>query len=107
MKTETASASKVPQEIINALGLGTIGLLGLLYVAVLILVRAWCITKLWAWFVVPLGLPALGLLAAIGLTMTISVVMGLDRLEQKKTVIQCIVGHLACVGFGWCIHFFM
>ena len=75
------TAQKVPQEIINALGLGTIGILGLLYVAVLILVRAWCITKLWAWFVVPMGLPAIGLLAAIGLTMTISVVMGSAAIE--------------------------
>ena len=106
---KTATAQKVPDEILKAVGLGSLGLLGLLYVAILILVRAWCISKLWLWFIVPMVPFAgpLSLLGAIGLTMTLSVVLGLDRLEQKKTVLQCIVGNLACVGLGWCIHYFM
>jgi hypothetical protein len=96
------------QEIVEALGLGTLGLMGILYVVLAIVVRAWCITKLWLWFVVPLGVPALGILAAIGLTMTLSVLLGLHRLKgESETVLKAIAGYLMATGFAWCIHYFM
>jgi hypothetical protein len=106
MKTATAMKD-VPQEALAALGMSTLGVMGLLYVVLLIIVRACCLTKLWAWFVVPLGLPALGILAAIGLTMTLSVLLGLHRLESKITVLQSLCGVLMTTGLGWCIHLFM
>ncbi len=106
MKTAT-SAPKVPEEVLKALGLSALGLLGLLYYVVLVALRGWCISKLWLWFIVPLGVPAIGVLWAIGLAMTVSVVGALDRIESSKTCIQGIIGTLMAAGIGWMIHCFM
>jgi len=107
----TATSAKKPDPnmdaIIKATGLGTLSLMGVLYVVLLIAIRGWCITKLWLWFVVPLGFPGLGILGAIGLTMTISVMLGLERLKGTATVLQGIVGVLMATGMAWCIHYFM
>lgn len=95
------------QAVVNALGLGSLGILGLLYVVALIVLRAWCITKMWLWFVVPLGVPAIGIAGAIGLVMTVSVALALDRLPSNKTVFQGVVGTLVATGFAWCVHLFL
>ena len=81
--------------------------MGLLYCVLTIIVRGWCMTKLWLWFVVPLGVPALGILAAIGLTITLSVLFGLQRLKQTDTPLQAVVGTLVATGVGYLIHYFM
>src|SRR5208337_3762677 len=106
MNTAT-SAPQVPQKVLEALGLGTLGCLGLLYVALLIVVRGWCIAKLWLWFVVPLGIPAIGILGAIGLTATVTIALGLNTIERKGTVLSTLFSILLATGFGWIVHCFM
>src|SRR5208282_612969 len=106
MKTAT-SASKVPEEVLKALGLSTLGLLGLLYVALLIVVRGWCIAKLWLWFVVPLGIPAIGVLGAIGLTATVTIALGLNTIKRKGTVLSTLFSTLLATGMLWVVHYFM
>ena len=106
MKTAT-SAPQVPQKVLEALGLGTLGCLGLLYVALLIVVRGWCIAKLWLWFVVPFGIPAIGVLGAIGLTATVTIALGLNTIERKGTVLSALSGTLLATGMLWVVHYFM
>ncbi len=72
-----------------------------------ILVRSWCVSKLWAWFVVPLGVPGVGVLGAIGLTVTASVLLGLDRLEAKQSPWKSVGLTLFATALAWGIHCFM
>jgi hypothetical protein len=94
-------------EAIVAAGVGAITFTSILMLAVAVVVRAWCVTKLWLWFVVPLGLPPIGILAAIGLTLALVVLLGLHRLEGKCNVWQSVAGALASTTLGWLIHLWM
>jgi hypothetical protein len=108
MKTATAmKAPKPSDEAVKALGECTLGVLGVLYVIGLLLVRSWCLTKLWAWFVVPLGVIPVGILGAIGLTVTASVMLGLDRLEAKQSAWRNLWLTLLTTVVAWGIHLFM
>ena len=98
---------KPDKKVLEALGLSTLGLLGLLYIVVLAVVRGWCISKLWLWFVVPLGVPAIGVLWAIGLTATVTLALGLNTLERKVTMVQALFGTLLATGMLWCVHLYM
>jgi hypothetical protein len=50
---------------------------------VLILYRAWCLSLMWLWFVVPLGVRELALYQAVGI-MFIAVVVRNSRIEISK-----------------------
>lgn len=79
----------------------------------LVLLEGWVLTKLWAWFVVPVfGLPSLGILAAAG----IALVAGLlthqdadcespkrDREEKVARMVVLLYKPLAWLFFGWVI----
>ncbi len=108
MITKTAKAAAAPnEEAEKAIGKMAIGLLGLCYVICLVLVRSWCLSKLWAWFVVPLGVASISVLGAIGLTVTASVMLGLDRLESKQSAWRNLWMTLLTTAIAWGIHYLM
>jgi len=80
--------------------------------------RGWVMTKLWAWFVVPVfGLPALGLAAAIGLSLTIGffTYQYSDTVQEKRKGYAATAYPLGVVflypavllGIGWIVTLFM
>jgi len=92
-------------------------IIGLIFFGVVI--RGWALSTLWAWFLVPIGLPAIGIATALG----ISVIIGLftvhlnhDKIKVDKssnsdvlTIIltKAIGGPLMSVFLGWIITLFM
>jgi hypothetical protein len=79
--------------------------------------RAFVFIKLWAWFAIPIfGLPALGLAAAMGLSILIGFLVVSAPMNDKKHEYGEIIAHQVVTGtllplfallFGWVIHFFM
>lgn len=74
--------------------------------------RAYVIARLWAWFVVPLGLPAIGVVPAYGLTLVAGVLGGgiyraatSKAVEDDSDAIGRIFGTAVLTGaallFGW------
>lgn len=91
--------------------------IGLVFFGVVI--RGWALSTLWAWFLVPIGLPAIGIATALG----ISVIIGLftvhlnnDKIKVDKNsssdmigtiIAKAIGGPLVSVFIGWIITLFM
>lgn len=94
-----ASASNQPVE--NFLGcLGFIS-----FLVIFAVIRGFLLTTLWAWFIVPLGQPALTIPLAIG----ISLIVGFFNITKKETVEW---GHVIAQPFvifflAWITHFFV
>jgi hypothetical protein len=73
-------------------------------ILLLIIQQAWAISVLWGWFIVPLGLPAIGIAAAIGISTTMSAMRG--RLkgpddEGWKTIAKSVLQPWFCLAIGW------
>ena len=78
--------------------------------------RAWALAVMWAWFVVPLGVPSIGWAHAFGLATTVGIFMS-RRGETKQdedddhpvatAMVASLLGPVAVVGMGWCAHAFM
>ena len=74
-----------------------------------LLVRGLVLVDLWAWFVVPLGAPAIGALHALGISLLIQFVVvdvGAAR-SGAVTAIANVVLACAVWVMGWAIHMVM
>lgn len=68
------------------------------------------IMLMWNWFVVPLGLPAIGLIHALGLDMLVSFVIttSVPKITHFwDRWISAVLFALLTLLFGWVFHFFM
>lgn len=87
------------------------GLIALIVlIAPISLYYAWAASHLWAWFMVPLGLPVLGILQIWGVTLTLSMLrpkIKADKTEHdwSTTMVSIILGPLFALGFGYAIKF--
>lgn len=85
-----------------------------LILPLLIAEQGWAISTLWAWFLVPLGAPAIGIAAAAGIAVTISAIrMKGARNEPERTTRQSIeylvglfIAPVMYVGVGWVVTHF-
>ena len=74
--------------------------------AFVVILRGWVLTQLWAWFVTPtLGLPALGVAAAIGLSLIVGHFSGSGSSESDpdfgKILLKGIFQAVFFLFFGW------
>ena len=92
--------------------------IGALVVAVLMLIpimvlRAWALVTLWAWFAVPgLGAPALTYPIALGLSLIVGMFRDKNGAKDKEKgafeqVAGMVIESLMAVGLGWIIKGFM
>ena len=63
------------------LGLGFLGFVGIL---VAVAITAFTIQTMWAWFIVPLGVKAIGMAHAYGLSLMCSVFLGIRGLPDSN-----------------------
>jgi hypothetical protein len=73
-------------------------------ILLLIIQQAWAISVLWGWFIVPLGLPAIGIAAAIGISTTMSAMRGRRKGpddEGWKTIAKSVLQPWFCLAIGW------
>lgn len=79
--------------------------------------NAWALTSLWAWFIVPFGLPPIGMAWAMGLSTLASLLRGI-RQEPKTegaealkrlgmAYLNAALLPLICLLVGWIAHSFM
>ena len=89
-----------------------------LAVPVLVLLNAWALAWLWAWFVVPLGMPMLTMAHLLGLgslvssiTSASSGIAGLQRDKSQEAQIRVLATTfgrpLMAVGLGYVLHWIM
>lgn len=75
-----------------------------------ILLRGFVIYKLWGWFIVPLGMQAVGILHAYGISLFVGVLMpqisGKDG-DSKDGSKKIILTPLLFLFFGWLVHLCM
>ena len=78
-----------------------------------VVARAWALSTLWAWFVVPLGVVPIGWAHSFGLAVTVGMLTnsggsgrGGDR-SAAKTVAAALLVPAFAVFFGWCALGFM
>ena len=95
------------------------GSIGLVFAA--ILVRAWVLTELWGWFIVPtFGVAAINMPVALGISLTVALFtqhLQHDKTEENPpTTVAGILGHILGKAifaplitwvFGWIIQSFM
>ena len=78
--------------------LGCLGLIGLLIVESVL--RGWVLTYLWGWFLVPLGLPPIGIAHAIGVALLVGMITHQSQPDcespsrEVSEHIGRVVGHL-------------
>ena len=97
-------------DIINGLIIFLCGIiLGLLLVAMVALVRAFVLIRLWAWFIVPtFQLPILNYPYAIGLSLVIGLfTIGIKTEEGKKIWVYAILGPFLTLFMGWIVKMFI
>lgn len=73
-------------------------------VVLLAIQQAWAISVLWGWFIVPLGLPAIGIAAAIGVSVTVSALRGRrgrPKDDEKWALAKSAVQPWFCLAVGW------
>lgn len=96
------------------------GLIGILGAAINVFWGGFVIARLWAWFVMPLGAPFIGVLHAAGLVLLFQLAMGTRGIElrillgeitpkqrSQMVVVQAILAAVApAIGLlmGWLIH---
>jgi hypothetical protein len=86
------------------------GLIALVVFALLFAVEPFVAKTLWAWFVAPLGLPALDWSSAAGINLILNIWLG-PRVTTKQSDDENLMalgnqlGRVALAfGLGWCIH---
>jgi hypothetical protein len=84
-----------------------VGFVGL--IAVISLLNAFVLIKMWSWFIVPLfHLPTLNVPFAIGLALTIGLFKnGSATKEGKAYWFLIFIGPFITLFFGWIIHMFI
>jgi uncharacterized membrane protein SpoIIM required for sporulation len=74
-------------------------------IGLLLVEQGWAISTLWGWFVVPLGAPAIGIAAAIGLAATVAVIRPRRSKPSEnkgwKEFAIPVMQPLVCVAIGW------
>ena len=82
-----------------------------LLVAASAVLRGFVLSVLWGWFVVPLGVPDIGIAWSIGLAALISMITHQDvKTEDRELGVAigiAIATPLMCLLFGWIAHSFM
>lgn len=83
----------------------------LAYIAFMIVLRGWVISVLWAWFMVPLGLPDIGVAAAVGLSCLMAVFLptpaqmkNKEAEDRVQTMIYPFVSWVLALAIGWVAH---
>lgn len=90
------------------------GCLGMFLASILMMVigtlmNGWALSILWKWFVIPIfGLPALSIIQAIGISMTVGLLISRSSADNsKKEWTEIVGGYIAypvlAVGIGWII----
>lgn len=82
---------------------------GILLLGVLVMWRAFALTYLWTWFIVPFGLPEIGLWHAAGISTIISYLTyeGAKQEDGWTPVTQAFVYPLFALIFGYIYHTLM
>lgn len=73
-------------------------------VVLLAIQQAWAISVLWGWFIVPLGLPAIGIAAAVGVSVTVSALRGRrgrSSDDGKWALAKAALQPWFCLAVGW------
>lgn len=73
-------------------------------VVLLVIQQAWAISVLWGWFIVPLGLPAIGIASAVGISVTLSAMRGRRKGpddEGWKAIAGSALQPWFCLAIGW------
>lgn len=68
-----------------------------------IVFRAWVLTILWAWFIVPFGIPALTITTALGISLIVGMFtahLQTKPAEKGSKDIPTLVGQVASQAFG-------
>lgn len=80
------------------------------YVAAAVLFRGWVISVMWTWFVVPFGLPSIGVVWAIGLSCMVGMFItspasakSSDDEVISKMLMPFVTGFIALL-IGWIVH---
>jgi putative flippase GtrA len=84
-------------------------------IAAFAMLRGWTVSILWEWFLVPLGLPALGIAHAIGISLAVAFLTHQtdtkkDDRESQEAGLQIFTQVLTCLGtlgVGWIVMKFM
>lgn len=90
------------------------GVLGLIVLVFLeFLLKGWVLSVMWLWFMVPFGLPAIGIAWSVGVAMIVGVMAKQTDYKQDdrptdwdKVVIAYIVPFVI-LGIAWIVHQFM
>ena len=85
---------------------------GFLLIGVLAVWRAFALTYLWQWFIVPLGVPAIGLWHAAGISIIVAYLTYENAAKDKEDGVSTALamGFLMpafALFFGWLYHTFM
>lgn len=78
--------------------------LAIALVVLLVIQQAWAISVLWGWFIVPLGLPVIGTAAAVGISVTVSVIRGRRKgpdEEGWRAITMSALQPWFCLAIGW------
>jgi MFS family permease len=96
--------------------LAGVALLGFLFVGVLIIgsiIRGWALSYLWEWFIVPFGLPTLGIAHAIGISMVVAFLThelnsnSDEGAEIGRAIGIAMIYPFIALLFGYIVHSFM
>lgn len=84
-----------------------IGVIGIITLAVIW--RGFVLSVMWGWFLVPIGLPNIGLALAIGISATVAMMthqatQSTEKSDGGKALIALFVGPLLLLGIGWVVH---
>lgn len=91
-----------------------VGLLSFAVIAVIL--RAWVLTVLWGWFLVPVGVFELSITTAIGVSIIVNLFtqhLAKDSSDEKgkpgmiNGMIQAVFGPLIALLLGWIVTWFM
>lgn len=91
-----------------------VGLISLVVISVVL--RAWVLTVLWGWFLVPVGVFELSITTAIGVSIIVNLFtqhLAKDSSDEDgkqgmiNGMIQAVVGPLIALLLGWIVTWFM
>lgn len=95
------------QDVLAALGMLVLGLIG---VALLTMWQGYVLTVLWGWFIVPLGVPAIGVAHAVGFAAMLALrtrVRGKDNRTVMQAFLSAAITAALSLGVGAIAHAFM
>jgi hypothetical protein len=78
-------------------------------VALAVIWRGFVLSVMWGWFLVPIGLPNIGLALAIGISATVAMMthqatQSSEKSDGGKAVAMLFVAPLLMLGVGWVVH---